>query len=107
VRDPERADEVAAGAAVHDRELYALDPGDSVHDLVHGPVPAHCDQQASSFRRGLMRELREVLGPLRQERVADQAAFAGEPGDLRPALAGRPVVRGRVDQEDGRANCQR
>ena len=100
VRDPERADEVAAGAAVHDRELHPVDPCDPVHDLVHRAVPADGDQQAGALRRGLARELCELLGPLRDERVAGQAALAGEPGDLRPALAGRPVVRGRIDEEN-------
>ena len=45
VRDPERADEVAAGAAVDDRELDALDARDPVHDLVHRPVAADGDEE--------------------------------------------------------------
>ena len=99
MRDAERAHEVAAGAAVDDRELDAVDACDAVHDLVHGPVAADCDEQARAPRPQLSGEVREVLGPLREERVAGQAPIGGEPRDLGPALPGGAVVGGRVDEE--------
>jgi hypothetical protein len=89
---------------VHDSELYAVDSRDPVHDLVHRPVPADGDQQAGALRGSLARQLGKVLWALRDERIAGQAALAGEPGDLGPALAGGPVVRGRIDEERGLAN---
>ena len=100
----EGADEVASGASVHDRQLDVLDACDPVHDLVHGAVPADRDDQARASRCGLVRELREVLRPLGEERVAGQAAVGGEPCDLRPALPGLAPVGGRVDEEGDSVN---
>jgi hypothetical protein len=89
---------------VDDRELDPVDAGDPVHDLVHGSVAADGDQETRACRGGLVSELRKVLRTLRDERVAGQAPVGREPGDLGPALAGRPVVRGRVDEEGDLAN---
>jgi len=67
VRDPEGADEIPSGAAVDDRQLDAVQPGDPVHHLVHGPVPADRDQQAGASRGRLARQFRQVLRALREE----------------------------------------
>ena len=104
MRDAERAHEVAAGAAVDDRKLDALEARDAVDDLVHGSVPADGDEQARASRRSLTGEVDEVPGPLGDEGIAAQAALGREPRDLRPALPGRAVVGRRVDEEGGLAN---
>jgi hypothetical protein len=104
VRDPERADEVAAGASMHDRELDAVDARDPVHDLVHCAVPADGDDQVRASRRGVVRELGQVLRPFGEERVAGEAAIGCEPGDLGPALPGLAPVGGGIDQKRRGAN---
>jgi len=82
-------------------QLDALNACDAVHDLVHGPVAADRDEQPRAAGRCLAREVDEVAGPLGKECVADQAVLGCKVGDLGPALAGRAVVGGRVDEEDG------
>jgi hypothetical protein len=104
VRDAERADEVAAGAAVDDRELDVVDSRDAVHDLVHRAVAADGHDQACATRHGVVRELGQVLGSLREERISGQPAVGCAARDLGPALAGRASVRGWVDEERGLAN---
>jgi hypothetical protein len=64
VRDAERADEVSARAAVHDRELDVIDARNPVHDLVHGAVPAHGDDQARASGRRVVCQLSQVLRAL-------------------------------------------
>jgi hypothetical protein len=89
---------------VDDRELDALQAGDPVHDLVHGPVAPDRDEQSRAAFRRLACELDEMPGLLREQSVADQPTFGRQPGNLRPALAGRPVVGRGIDEEDGLAN---
>lgn len=92
MRDAVRANEVAAGPARNDRDLDAGPRCDSVDDLVDGAVPPDGDEQLGAVFRRLPCELRQLAGPLGEERVA------GEPGgrcaicNLRPASAGRAVV---------------
>jgi hypothetical protein len=107
VWDPERAHEVAAGPAVNDRQLDALDAGDPVHDLVHGPVAADHDEELGALRRGLAGELRQLALFFREERVALEPLLGSESRDLGPSLSGRAVVGRRVDEEDGFANGRR
>ena len=104
VRNVERAHEVAAGAAMDDRELDAFEARDAVDDLVHGSVTTDRDKQASASRGGLLGEVDEVARALGKKCVAGHAPFGCRPRDLRPALAGGAVVGRRVDQEDGLAN---
>jgi hypothetical protein len=104
VRDPERADEVAAGAAVDDRQLDGFDPGDPVHDLVHRPVAADGDDQLRASFRSLPREPRELALLLGQVRISLEPSLRRLSRDLGPALPGRAVVGRRVDEEDGFAN---
>jgi hypothetical protein len=98
------ADEVPAGAARDDRELDVPRLGDTVYDLVDGSVAADRNQERRALGDRTARQLGEVAGPLREQRLAAQAALGCEVGDLRPALPRRAVVGRRVDQEDGLAN---
>ena len=107
VRDPERADEVAAGSAVDDCELDAVDSGDPVHDLVHRSVAANRDQELRASRRGLPREVGEVTLLLGEVCVSLEPALGRDPRHLRPAFPGGAVVGRRVDQEDRVANGRR
>ena len=66
VRDAEGAHEVAAGAAVDDRKLDALEGRDAVDDLVHGAVAADGDEQARASRRSLTGEVDEVARAARR-----------------------------------------
>ena len=104
VRDVERADEVAAGAAVDDRELDVVDSRDAVHDLVHRAVAADGHDQACATRRGVVREFGQVLRSFGEERISGQPAVGCAACDLGPALPGRASVRGWVDEERGLAN---
>ena len=71
VRDPERADEVAARAAGDERDRRrVLDAGETVDDLVDRAVAADDDEQARAVERRLARELAEVPAPLAKQRVA-------------------------------------
>jgi hypothetical protein len=85
---------------VHDRELGVLGADETVDDFVDGSVTSDGDEEANSFPRGFARQIGQVAGPLREERVATDPALRGCPGDLRPAPSGRPVVGRRVDEED-------
>jgi hypothetical protein len=89
---------------VDDCELDALEARDAVHDFVHGSVSADRDEQARASRGSLAGEVDEVARPLGEEGVAGQPALGREPRDFRPALPGRAVVGGRVDEEGGLAN---
>jgi hypothetical protein len=100
-RDVEGADEVTARAAMDNRELGAFGACQAVDDLVDRPVPTDRDEQACSARDRFTGEVGQVSGPLGEERVAAQPALVRRARDLRPAAAGGPVVRGRIDQEDG------
>jgi hypothetical protein len=99
-RDPERADEVGAGAARQDCQLDAVVADEAVDGLVDGAVAADDDDAARAALCGLGGELDEVARPLREQRVADQADGRRTVGDLGPAAARASVVGGRVDQED-------
>jgi hypothetical protein len=61
-------DEVPAGAARDHRQLD-IEAGDAVCDLVQGAVPTDRDEQVG-VGRGLTRELGQVPGALREQRVA-------------------------------------
>ena len=100
-RDAVGADEVPARAARDHRQLDVLAPGDPVHDLVDGAVAADDDEQARAAVGRRPRELRELPGPLGEERVAPQPERGRRMRELGPAPAGRAVLRGGVDEEDG------
>jgi hypothetical protein len=104
VRDPERAHEVAAGSAVEDRQLDAVDACDPVHDLVHRPVAADGDEQLRAPVSRLPRELGELALLLGQVRVSLEPSLRRLSRDLGPAFSRRAVVGRRVDEEDRLAN---
>jgi len=100
VRDAVRADEVPARAARDHGELDAVESRDAVRDLVDGAVAADDDQQRRTVVDGAARERAELAGRVGEERVALQAPGRGTVRDLGPSPARRPVVGGRVDEED-------
>jgi hypothetical protein len=102
-RDLVRADEVTSRSARDERELD-VQAGDPVGDLVHGSVPADCDEELGAAIDGLAREFTQVARPLREKGVALEPERCGGMGELRPAPAGAAVLGGGVDEEDGLAN---
>jgi hypothetical protein len=86
---------------VHDCELGVVRPSEAVDDLVDRAVAADGDEQARAGGNRIAGEVGQVSGPLGEERVATQATLVRGPRDLGPAAAGRPVVGGGIDQEDG------
>jgi hypothetical protein len=99
-----RAHEVPARAARDHCQLDVVAAGDALDDLVDGPVAADRDDQPRSAFGGLSRELAELTLPLGDERIARQPERGCAVRQLGPATAGRAVVGGRVDEEDGVAN---
>ncbi len=95
-REPMRPAEVLARAARQHRKL-GLRPRDAVGDLVHGAVAA--DHHEERPRR-VLRRLGEVPRELRQHLLPLQAELGGPLPELRPALPGCAVARGRVDEEE-------
>jgi hypothetical protein len=74
---------------------------------VHGAVAADDDELLGAARSGLARELRELAGPLGDERAAMEAGGCGSALDRRPPTSGRAGRRRRVDEEDCAANGRR
>src|SRR5690348_7793614 len=99
-RDTVRAAEVLTRAARQDGDLR-IRPGGPVHDLVHRAVAAdHHEQRVTRFAC----RLREMSRELREHLVAAQAEVGRPLPQLRPALPGRAVAGGRVDEEEDSAN---
>ena len=100
LRDAVGADRVASGAERQDRQLGAggAARGEAVDDLVDGAVAAERADQLAPVGGGRARELGGV--PRRLGEHATRArgrARRRALGQARPALAGRAVLRGRVD----------
>jgi hypothetical protein len=75
-----------------------------VDDLVQRAVAAYRDDELGAVACGVLGELDQVTGALREERLARQAQLLGAVRELRPAPARDAVVRRRVDEEDGLVN---
>ena len=100
--DLERPHEVDAGAARDDGELRArVRCNESVDHLVHRAVAADRNEQLGACGGGLAREVSEMPGLFREERVSLEPHLGRATGDLGPVGAGRPAGRRRVDEEDG------
>jgi hypothetical protein len=101
-RDPVSADEVPPGPT-RDHGQLDVETCDPVRDLVDGPVAADGNEQVGAHCC-LARQLRELPGPRRDQRVAAQAQRGRAVGELGPAPARRAVLGRRVDQEDRAVN---
>src|SRR4051812_23791782 len=93
------ADRVAPRAEGQDRQLRARGAarGEAVDDFVDGAVAAERADQLAPVGGGRAGQLDGMPGRLGERGLQLEAELAGARGDARPALAGRPVLRGRID----------